>query len=99
VSYKVSTIVGCGGLATVDGTRSALLTALAHWLDIWQRDGFDAIRATWLTRAHPPGTPLRVTIGDRSIEGRFATLAPDGALIIDTDEGRRRCTAGDVGLA
>lgn len=99
VSYKVSTIVGSGGLATVDGTRNALLTALAHWLDIWQRDGFGAIRTTWLARAHPPGTPLRVTIGDRTIAGRFADLAPDGALIIDTDEGRRRCTAGDVGFA
>lgn len=99
VSYNVSTIVGCGGLATVDGTRSALLSALANWLDVWQRDGFAAIRAAWLARAHPSGTPLRVTVADRTIEGRFADLSPDGALIIDTDEGRRICTAGDVGFA
>lgn len=99
VSYKVSTIVSCGGLATVDGTRSALLTALAHWLDVWQRDGFAAIRATWLARAHPPGTSLRVTISDCTIAGRFADLAADGALIIDTDDGRRRYAAGDVGFA
>lgn len=99
VPYNVSTIVGCGGLATVDGTRGALLTALANWLGVWQRLGFAAIRAAWLTRAHPPGTPLRVTIDDRTIEGRFADLAPDGTLIIDTDEGRRRCAAGDVGFS
>ena len=99
VSYNVSTIVGSGGLATVDGTRAALLTALANWLDVWQQDGFAAIRSAWLTRAHPPGTPLRVTVGDRTIEGRFADIRDDGALMIDTDEGRRICTAGDVGFA
>jgi BirA family transcriptional regulator, biotin operon repressor / biotin---[acetyl-CoA-carboxylase] ligase len=99
VSYNVSTIVGSGGLATVDGTRAALLAALANWLDVWHRDGFAAIRIAWLARAHPPGTPLRVTMGDRTIEGRFADIRDDGALIIDTDEGRRICTAGDVGFA
>ena len=98
VSYKVSTIVGCGGLATVDGTRSALLKALAAWLDIWDRDGFAAIRSAWLARAHPPGTSLHVVIGERTIEGRFADLADDGALILDTSEGRTRCVVGDVGV-
>jgi BirA family biotin operon repressor/biotin-[acetyl-CoA-carboxylase] ligase len=98
VSYKVSTIVGCGGLATVDGTRGALLKALATWLDVWDHDGFAAIRSAWLARAHPPGTTLRVVIGENTIEGRFADLAEDGALILDTSEGRMRCVAGDVGF-
>jgi BirA family transcriptional regulator, biotin operon repressor / biotin---[acetyl-CoA-carboxylase] ligase len=96
VSYKVSTIVGCGGLATVDGTRSALLKALAIWLDVWDREGFAAIRSAWLARAHPPGTILRVALGEHTIEGRFADLADDGALILDTSEGRMRWVAGDV---
>ncbi len=96
VTYQVSTIVGCGGLATVDGTRGHLLTALGHWWDVWERDGFSPIRAAWLARAHPPGTALRLAVGDRSIEGRFADLALDGTLIIDTDDGRRRVAAGDV---
>lgn len=99
VARNVSTIVGNGGLATVDGTRSALLSALGKWLEVWQNEGFASIRAAWLTRAHPPGTLLRVSMGDRSIEGRFADLAPDGSLVIDTDEGRKLCAAGDVGLA
>lgn len=99
VSANVSTIVGNGGLATVDGTRSALLTALANWLEVWERDGFAAIRTAWLARAHPPGTPLRVATGDRTVEGRFADLSPDGALVLDTDEGQKLCAAGDVGFA
>src|ERR1700733_2246808 len=35
VPYQVSTIVGCGGLATVDGTREKLLSALASWIEVW----------------------------------------------------------------
>jgi BirA family biotin operon repressor/biotin-[acetyl-CoA-carboxylase] ligase len=98
MSYQVSTIVGCGGLATVDGTRTALLTALSNWLDIWQQDGFAAIRTAWLGRAHPVGTLLRLTVGDGLVEGRFVDIAPDGALIMETDDGPKRFVAGDVGF-
>ncbi len=98
LTYKTATIVGCGGLATVDGIRASLLTALANWWEIWELNGFSPIRAAWLARAHPQGTQLRLTIGDQSVEGRFADLAPDGALLVDTDAGRQRVVAGDVAL-
>jgi BirA family biotin operon repressor/biotin-[acetyl-CoA-carboxylase] ligase len=98
VSYNVSTIVGCGGLATVDGTRSKLLAALSDWLMVWQQDGFAAIRGAWLARAHPQGAPLSVHIADRYIAGKFAGLDVDGALLLDTPEGRARIVAGDVSL-
>jgi hypothetical protein len=39
---------------------------------------------------------LRLAGGDGAIEGRFADLAHDGALIVDTDVGRQRFVAGDV---
>ena len=96
--YPVATIAGSGGIATVDVTLSRLLTTLANWLEIWQRDGFAPIRAAWVARAHPPGSPLRVTAGERVIEGRFADLAQDGALILDTDDGPVRVVAGDVAI-
>jgi BirA family transcriptional regulator, biotin operon repressor / biotin---[acetyl-CoA-carboxylase] ligase len=98
VSYQVSTIVGCGGLATVDGTRSKLLTALSDWLTVWQQDGFAAIRSAWLARAHPAGAPLSVHLADRYFTGRFAGLDTDGALLLDTEEGRARIVAGDISL-
>lgn len=96
VSYQVSTIAGCGGLATVDGARDKLLAALSEWLEIWQRDGFAPVRTTWLARAHPIGTPLSVQLGDRFISGQFAGIEADGALLLDTAEGRARIVAGDV---
>jgi BirA family biotin operon repressor/biotin-[acetyl-CoA-carboxylase] ligase len=96
VSYRVSTIVGCGGLATVDGARDRVLAALANWLSIWEHDGFAPIRGAWLTRAHPPGSALTVQLGDRFIGGRFAGLDEAGALLLDTPDGRSRIVAGEV---
>jgi BirA family biotin operon repressor/biotin-[acetyl-CoA-carboxylase] ligase len=96
VSYQVSTIVGCGGLATVDGACEKLLSALANWFGIWQQEGFPPIRATWLARAHPIGATLRVRLADRFATGRFAGIDDDGALLLDAPDGRTRIVAGDV---
>jgi BirA family transcriptional regulator, biotin operon repressor / biotin---[acetyl-CoA-carboxylase] ligase len=98
VSYNVSTIVGCGGLATVDGTRSRLLAALSDWLTVWQQNGFAAIRGAWLARAHPQKAPLSVHVADSYVTGQFAGLDVDGALLLDTPGGRVRIIAGDVSL-
>ena len=97
--YQVSTIVGCGGLATVDGTREKLVDALGKWLEVWQVDGFAPIRAAWLARAHPVGTALGVRLAERFVNGQFAGLDTDGALLLDTPEGRSRIVAGDVEAA
>lgn len=78
----------------VDETRTALLVALNTRLGTWLAHGFVPIRADWLARAHPLGTRLRAD----TIEGAFAGLDPDGALLLDTTEGRRRIVAGDVQL-
>lgn len=96
VSYKVSTIAGCGGLATVDGAREKLLAALGNWLEVWQQHGFEPIRSAWLARAHPVGTVLGVQLADRFVTGQFAGLDADGTLLVDTPEGRARIVAGDV---
>jgi BirA family biotin operon repressor/biotin-[acetyl-CoA-carboxylase] ligase len=96
VSYKVATIVGCGGLATVDGARDKLLAALATWLGVWEQDGFAPIRTAWLARAHPIGTALGVQLADRFITGQFAGIDTDGVLLLDTPEGRGRIVAGEV---
>lgn len=96
VSYKVSTIVGSGGLATVDGTRERLLKALGVWLEVWEQEGFAPVRAAWLARAHPRGTMLGVALADRFITGGFAGIDTDGALLLDTPQGRGRIVGGDV---
>ena len=96
VSYPVSTIVGCGGLATVDGARDKLLTAFANWFGTWQQEGFAAIGTAWLARAHPIGSRLSVQVGERFVAGTFAGIDVDGTLLLDTAEGRARIVAGDL---
>lgn len=94
--YKTATLVGAGGIATVDGARDILLDSLAKHLEAWTEHGFEPIRAAWLARAHPIGTRLRASIGGRSEEGLFAGLDGGGALLLDTGEGRKRIVAADV---
>ena len=94
--YKVSTLVGSGGVATVDGARDILLDRLAAWLNDWKDGGFAPLRAAWLARGHAPGTILRAGLGGRLEEGAFAGLDEDGALLLDTAEGRKRIVAADI---
>jgi BirA family biotin operon repressor/biotin-[acetyl-CoA-carboxylase] ligase len=94
--YKTATLVGAGGIATVDGARDILLDSLAQHLVAWTEHGFEPIRTAWLARAHPIGTQLRASIGGRSEEGRFAGLDESGAMLLDTQEGRKRIVAAEV---
>ena len=45
------------------------------------------------------GDPIAVRLDETPVTGRFADLAEDGALIIETAEGARRIIAGDLVLA
>jgi BirA family biotin operon repressor/biotin-[acetyl-CoA-carboxylase] ligase len=94
--YKTSTLVGAGGIATVDGARDILLDSLAKHLGSWTDHGFEPIRIAWLSRAHPIGSMLRASIGGKTEEGLFAGLDEAGALLLDTPEGRKRIVAADV---
>lgn len=94
--YKTATLVGAGGLATVDGALDILLDRLAYRLDTWTEQGFYPIRVAWLTRAHPIGAKLRASLGGLTEEGLFAGLDDDGAMLLDTADGRKRIVSADV---
>jgi BirA family biotin operon repressor/biotin-[acetyl-CoA-carboxylase] ligase len=96
-AYKTTTIAASGGIASVDTARDLLLARLREHLGVWQADGFEPIRTTWMARAHPIGAPLRVAMGNHIAEGTFAGLDHDGALLLKTDDGLKRVMAGDVG--
>lgn len=72
-----------------------LAVAMADWLSRWERDGFEPVRAAWRAWAHRPGERLVIRLGDHEIEGTFVDLNVDGALLLQTAEGRRVVTAGD----
>lgn len=98
--YPATTLAACGAVVTPEMALERLLEALGDALARWEQLGFAPIRAAWLARAHPPGTPLRVRLGGPAaagvLEGRFAGLDADGALLLATAAGQRRIAAGDV---
>ena len=62
-------------------------------------EGFAPVRAEWLGRCAHIGGRLRVRLGGEVIEGAFADMDMDGALLLDTGAAApRRITTGDVEL-
>ncbi len=82
----------------------ALMTDLARSfadaLDRWRTGGLAPILAAWEALAHPVGATLSVSLGpDERLEGRYAGLAPDGAMKLETGDGTvREIRAADVEL-
>ncbi len=97
VAYKTTTLASAGGIASVDAARDILLERLAAYLTAWQAEGFPPIRDAWIARGPAIGTPLRAGGGNHPIDGTYAGLDDDGALLLDTPDGQRRIVAGDVG--
>jgi BirA family biotin operon repressor/biotin-[acetyl-CoA-carboxylase] ligase len=63
----------------------------------WERAGFAAIREAWLARARGLGQPIVVRLENATLDGRFAALDEQGALLLEAADGSRRTvTAGDL---
>lgn len=72
----------------------AVLSALSAWDD---GAGFAGIRQRWLDASLPIGTAMSVNAGNGPIQGRFAGLDGDGALLLrDAADSVARFTFGDV---
>ncbi len=76
----------------------ALAEAILGRLEAWLAATPAAIRAAWLARAHLPGTRLEVIAGGVRRDGRFAGLAEDGVLLLDTPDGQARINTGEIML-
>lgn len=89
-----------GYRASAEAVLGSLSQAMQHWLAVWNagRD-FASVRRAWLDRAGQPGEACTVDTGRERIEGTFAGLDSNGALVICDNEGRRHTvTFGDVAL-
>lgn len=80
-----------------DSTLELLASILTKWLQVWDESmGFTAIRAAWLERAAGVGQGVWVD----GLEGRFDGIAPDGALLMTTPDGKQKSIhAGEVRFA
>ena len=77
-----------------------LLGAVCHsletWYAYWTREGFLPVRHAWLARAAGMGETVAVQSAATEMRGVFAGLDGDGALVLETADGRRRVTSGEV---
>lgn len=96
-----ATYLAAHGLAlSPDRALCFLAGAMDAWLATWDEgEGFARVREAWLERAGSLGEPLSVHAGASIVEGRFAGLDAEGALLIAAEDGsERRFTYGDVTL-
>ena len=68
----------------------------AGWAQRWREEGFAPVREAWLAAASGLGESVRVRLERDTLFGWFHDLDDDGALVLDSLEGRRRIAAGDV---
>ena len=80
----------------VAAVLSSFALRFAAWRAAWRKLGFSPVRAAWLRRASGLGGPIVVRLERETLEGTFADLDHDGALVLETAGERRRITAGDV---
>ena len=78
-----------------------LAGSFARLLGAWRSADPASLAMAWMQRAHPVGTPLSVhASAGATVSGRFAGLEQDGALRLETEDGRiETIRAGDVSLA
>ena len=66
------------------------------WAQCWRTEGFAPVRLAWRTRAGGFGQPIQVRLETTTLHGRFADIDQQGVLLLDTPDGRRHISAGDV---
>ena len=81
---------------SVEAALQGFAAALAGRVAQWRREGFEATREAWLASAGPLGAPVDVKLGDELVRGRFAGVDREGALLLETEAGRRRIVSGEL---
>lgn len=75
---------------------AACLRELRRWNATWEEAGFAPVREAWMAAAHGIGACARARLPGREVAGIFAGLAESGEMVLDTPDGPRFVSAGDV---
>ncbi len=78
------------------GFFPVLADRLASTIADLERSGFEPLRRRWLAHAAHLGRSISVRRDDRTVDGVFRDIDPDGRLILDADGTTVRIDAGDV---
>jgi hypothetical protein len=75
-------------------TTAILLESFARhlltWINRWQDDGFDPVRAMWLRHAPSHEEEVKITTGGEVLSGKFHDIADDGAMMFGETAGKRQ---------
>lgn len=94
-SLAAEGVTGAG--LSVEALLDTLVKRFLAGLVTWRNLGFGPIRRHWLVRARGLGGPVTVRLANETLQGIFAALDEDGALVLHLDgQPNRRITAGDV---
>lgn len=86
-----------GDALNVEAMLDTLAKRFLAGLVTWRNLGFGPIRRHWLIRAKGMGGQVQVRLANETLNGIFAALDEDGALVLHMDgQENRRITAGDV---
>jgi len=96
----VTSLAAHGADVSAERLLDAIAASSEVWLAIWAEGaGFETVREAWLKRAHPLGERMSIDTGSERIGGIFMGLDREGALVLETGDGTRTFTYGDVSLA
>ena len=93
-------------IASITGhvpARNQLLAAtvieLERVLTLFAEHGFAPLRQEWIARHAHQGKPVTLSAGDgKTVTGRAAGVAEDGALLLETARGLERYVSGELSL-
>lgn len=88
LAYEATSLAAAGSVVTASGALLTLCDRLAAWLQCWEEHGFGPVREAWLARGPTHGAALVLQEG--RLQGTFAGLDADGALLLLSDGVLRR---------
>ncbi|HEX2759089.1 MAG TPA: biotin--[acetyl-CoA-carboxylase] ligase, partial [Rhizomicrobium sp.] len=87
--FPATSVAGLNKTApSTDEALAALAAGFAKWYDVWQAQGFEAIREAWLARAMGLGTRIRARLATEERSGTFEGIDENGALLLNEGFGR-----------
>ncbi|MEO0995391.1 MAG: biotin--[acetyl-CoA-carboxylase] ligase [Pseudomonadota bacterium] len=92
----ISLLEAGGPRLTPDAALERLAPAMAHWLGVFESQGFPPIRTAWLARAAHLGERIGAGLPNERLEGVFEAVDDSGNLVLNTASGPRRIAAAEI---
>lgn len=98
LAYKATCLNAAAGRdLTVGSVLGLLQLRVSFWARELGESGFTDLRSAWLARAHGVGAIAQARLGEETLEGRFESLDPEGAMQLRLADGALRAiSAGEV---